>query len=102
MKRAEDRCPVGKAAALVGDPCSLLIIRDLLEGPRRFGELEASLHNSTRTLTKKLKALEREKMLVRKETHDAPACVKYALTKKGAALKPTIDAMRTYGARYLR
>lgn len=102
MKTADRTCPVSKVAALVADPCSLLIVRDLLSGPRRFGELEESLGSSTRTLAKKLKVLESEKLIVRKELRDRRACVKYSLTKKGAALEPTIDAMRAYGAKYLR
>lgn len=102
MKRAANACPVGKVAGLVGDPCSLLIVRDLLEGPRRFGELEESLGSSTRTLAKKLKALEREKIVTREETRGTSLCIKYALTKKGAALEETIDAMRAYGKKYLR
>ena len=102
MKRTAKACPVGKVAALVGDHCSLLIVRDLLDGPRRFGELETSLGSSTRTLAKKLRMLEQEKLVVRKETTGSPACIKYTLTKKGAALEPTIDAMRAYGSRYLR
>src|ERR1700744_2816158 len=102
MKAAQKACPVGRVAAVVGDHCSLLIVRDLLESPKRFGELESSLGSSTRTLAKKLKMLEHEKMLVKKESADSPSCVKYALTKKGAALEPTISAMRAYGAKYLR
>ncbi|HEV3245456.1 MAG TPA: helix-turn-helix domain-containing protein [Candidatus Paceibacterota bacterium] len=102
MRKVRHTCPVGKAAALVGDHCSLLIIRDLLESPRRFGELETSLGSSTRTLTKKLKMLEHEKIVTRKEAGDGPSCIKYQLTRKGEALEPTIDAMRTFGSKYLR
>lgn len=102
MKRAAKPCPVGKVAALVGDPCSLLIVRDLLEGPRRFGELEASLGSSSRTLAKKLKLLEHEKIVTRKAVTDEQACVKYSLTKKGAAFQGVVEAMRAYGTKYLR
>jgi len=102
MKHAANTCPVGKVAALVGDPCSLLIVRDLLESPRRFGELESSLGSSSRTLAKKLKVLEHEKMVIRKKTPGAPACVKYQLTKKGAAFHEVVEAMREYGTKYLR
>lgn len=102
MKAAQKTCPVAKVAALVGDHCSLLIVRDLLDSPKRFGELESSLGSSTRTLAKKLKTLERENMVVKKESADSPSCIKYTLTKKGAALGPTIESMREYGHRYLR
>jgi len=102
MRHAPKTCPVSKVASLVGDQCSLLIVRDLLESPKRFGELESSQTSSSRTLAKKLKMLESEKIVVKKESHAAPMCVKYELTKKGAALRPTIQAMRTFGAKYLR
>jgi DNA-binding HxlR family transcriptional regulator len=102
MKSVERACPVGKVVALLGDSCSVLIIRDLLGGPRRFGELEKSLGSSSRTLAKRLKLLEHEKMVTRKEARGAPLCVKYRLTKKGEAFQGVVDAMRTFGARYLR
>jgi DNA-binding HxlR family transcriptional regulator len=102
MKHAANTCPVGKVAALVGDPCSLLIVRDLLISPRRFSELERSLGSSSRTLAKKLKTLEQEKMVTRKETRGVPTCVRYSLTKKGEAFHGVVEAMRAYGTKYLR
>ena|ERR1700722_1591441 len=102
MEHAAKTCPVGKVAALVGDPCSLLIVRDLLESPMRFSELERSLGSSSRTLAKKLKVLEKEKIVTRKEMRGTPACVKYSLTKKGAAFHEVVEAMRSYGTKYLR
>ncbi|HTR18888.1 MAG TPA: helix-turn-helix domain-containing protein [Candidatus Paceibacterota bacterium] len=101
MKTAEKPCPVGKVVELLGDNCSILIVRDLLEGPRRFGELETSLGSSSRTLAKKLKLLEHEKMVTRKESKDEPSCVKYQLTRKGEAFHGVVDAMRAYGKKYL-
>lgn len=101
MKAAEKPCPVGKVVALLGDPCSILIVRDLLEGPRRFSELEKSLKSSSRTLAKKLKMLEHQKMVTRKETRGEPACVRYRLTRKGEAFQHVVDEMRSYGAKYL-
>lgn len=90
-------CPVARVADLVGDSVVLLIIRDLLEGPRRFCELEASLEGvSTRTLASKLKFLEREKLVSRTGTSTA-----YRITKKGAAFHTVVDAMRAYGKKYL-
>jgi DNA-binding HxlR family transcriptional regulator len=108
MKSAEKACPVGKVAALVGDHHSLLIVRDLLESPRRFGELEESLGGSSRTLAKKLKLLEHEKIVTRKAMpvraggRGEQACVKYSLTKKGEAFQGVVEAMRSYGTKYLR
>lgn len=95
-------CPVAKVADLVGDPCSLLLMRDLLIRPRRFSALQASLKGiSTRTLSKKLQRLEHEGLVVRKEFKEKPPRVEYALTRKGAAFQKVDNAMREYGKRYL-
>ncbi len=87
-------CPIAKAADVIGDPCSLLVLRDLIGNPRRFGELDESLGMSTRTLTKTLRRLEDAGLIKRK-------ALQYAVTPKGAALAPVIDAMRAYGKKYL-
>lgn len=95
-------CPVAKVADLLGDSCSLLIVRDLLTQPRRFGEFEASLSGvSSRTLSKKLKNLEEEGLITRKEFNTHPPKVEYRLTRKGEAFHGVVDAMRAYGKRYL-
>ena len=94
-------CPVARVADILGDSCSLLIVRDLLSTPQRFSQLETSLRGiSTRTLTNKLKQLEHEGMIKRNE-YAKPQRVEYALTKKGEALHTVIDAMRSYGKKYL-
>lgn len=88
-------CPVARVADLLGDSCSLLMVRDLMEKPRRFGELQESLSGiSTRTLTNKLRQLEKESLIQKEGLH-------YTMTKKGAALEEVINAMRTYGKKYL-
>lgn len=87
-------CPMARTADLVGDTASLIIIRDLLKAPRRFGELAESLGVSTRTLTLKLSALQTSGFVAHKE----PA---YALTAKGKALRPIVESMRRYGEKYL-
>lgn len=99
MKPRAPSCPIARIAALLGDHCSLLIVRDLLKGRRRFCELETSLEVSTRTLTNKLKNLESEGVVLRNmstKTH-----VEYSLTPKGAALKGILHAARVYGEKYL-
>lgn len=95
-------CPVARVADLVGDSWSILIIRDLLLGSKRFGDLETSLKGvSTRTLTKKLKALEECGMVTRTEFAEKPPHVEYALTKKGMELTDVVEAMRAFGKRHL-
>lgn len=101
MKKKPEECPIGKVVELLGDSCSILIVRDLLEGPKRFCELEPSVSASSRTLTKKLKLLEQEGLIIKKPAKDRPSCTKYQLTKKGAAFEKVADAMRAYGKKYL-
>lgn len=89
-------CPVQKTAALLSDLWTMLIIRDLLEGPRRFCELERSLEGiSTRTLTLKLKKLEAESLIKKRQGGN------YAVTARGRGLRAVEAAMRRYGKKYL-
>ncbi len=88
-------CPIAKVADIIGDSFSLLVIRDLLDRPKRFGELHVSLGMSTRTLTRTLSRLYECGFLKR---HG----MSYALTAKGRALKPLISEMRRFGARHLK
>jgi DNA-binding HxlR family transcriptional regulator len=103
MKNVKDcpDCPIGKVVDRLGDSCSILILRDLMQKPQRFTALQASLGTSTRTLTIKLKRLEQDGLVTRKEFHEKPPRVEYRLTKKGAAFHKVTDAMRAYGKKYL-
>lgn len=95
-------CPIAKVVALFGDHCSVLIVRDLMEGPRRFTDLVTSLSPiSSRTITKKLQQLEAVKIITRTEYRESPPRVEYSLTKEGKKLLPIITAMRKYGEEYL-
>jgi DNA-binding HxlR family transcriptional regulator len=95
-------CPVAKTADLLGDSFSILIMRDLLERPCRFGELETSLSGiSSRTLCNKLRVLEDEGLIERKEYKTHPPKVEYRLSKKGEACGGVVAAMRAYGKKYL-
>ncbi len=101
MKKTGVPCPIEKVVDLLGDHCSILIVRDLLEGPKRFNELESSLSGSTRTLSKKLKQLEQEGLVNRKKLSRSATYEAYQLTTKGAAFEKVADAMRAYGKKYL-
>jgi DNA-binding HxlR family transcriptional regulator len=102
VARKEDFCPVARVAELLGDPCTLLIIRDLISGSKRFKELEESLTPiSSRTIAKKLKLLEEKKIIIRTEFKERPPRVVYELTKEGKHLHTLIDDMRTYGKKFL-
>lgn len=95
-------CPVARTAEIVSGKWTLLIIRDLTEGTRRFSELERSLAGiSPKTLSERLTALEREGVLRRQTYAEVPPRVEYTLTEKGQALANVIEAMRTYGKQWL-
>jgi DNA-binding HxlR family transcriptional regulator len=95
-------CPVAKVADILGDSVILLIVRDLLTGPKRFGDLEESLTGiSSRTLTLKLKFLDEKKIITRKVFKESPPRVEYSLTTVGKYLQKIIDDMRTYGEKHL-
>jgi DNA-binding HxlR family transcriptional regulator len=99
---ADATCPVLATAQIVSGKWTLLMLRDLAEGPRRFSELQRSLCGiSPRTLSIRLRALEEEGIVQRREFAEMPPRVEYRLTAKGAALAPIVDAMRDYGARWL-
>lgn len=100
--KAEDICPVARVAELLGDPCTLLIIRDLLTGSKRFKDIEASLSPiSSRTITNKLKLLEEKRLISRTEFKEKPPRVEYTLTKEGQKLHDLIEEMRKYGKKTL-
>jgi DNA-binding HxlR family transcriptional regulator len=97
-----DECPLAKTANIIGDTFTLLIIRDLLEKPRRFGDIEHSLSGvSSRTITKKLKFLEEKKIIKRTQFSERPPRVEYSLTSEGKKISKIIDSMRSYGKRFL-
>lgn len=102
-KQIASFCPVAKAAHLVGDTVTLLIVRDLFSGPKRFKELVSSLEGvSSRTLTLKLKTLESLEIVSRKEFAERPPKVEYTLTKKGKGLKKVIASLESYGKTFMQ
>jgi DNA-binding HxlR family transcriptional regulator len=95
-------CPVLATAQIVSGKWTLLMLRDLAAGPRRFSELQRSLAGiSPRTLSIRLRALEDAGIVERREFAEMPPRVEYRLTPKGADLAPIVDAMRHYGTRWL-
>ncbi|MEZ4668618.1 MAG: helix-turn-helix domain-containing protein [Anaerolineae bacterium] len=95
-------CPIARTAELVGDTWTLLIVRDLMEGPRRFGQLQDSLgHVSPKTLSQRLKMLEAAEILQRHAFAEIPPRVEYTLTPTGRALSQIVEAMKTFGETYL-
>ena len=86
---------------LLGDKWKVLIIQDLLDGTKRFGELKKSLGDITqKVLTSNLRMLEEKGLLVRQVYAQIPPRVEYTLTAVGYSLKPVIEAMLAWGAEY--
>ena len=105
MGAVHDResCSVAACAEILGTKWTALIVHELSEGPRRFSEIEHSCAGiSPRTLSERLRALEQEGILARQSFAERPPRVEYALTNKGQALLPCIDAMRRFGREWLR
>ncbi|MBC5629714.1 helix-turn-helix transcriptional regulator [Clostridium sp. NSJ-6] len=94
-------CPVEITLSLIGDRWKVLIIRDLLDGTKRFGELKKSLGTITqKVLTSNLRAMEESGVLTRKVYAEVPPRVEYTLTQTGYSLKPILDAMVQWGDNY--
>ena len=81
----------------------MLIIRDLLDGTKRFGELKKSVGNvSQKVLTSNLRSMEADGLLTRTVYPEVPPRVEYTLTETGYSLKPILDAMLEWGTQYKR
>ena len=94
-------CPVERTMAVIGAKWTVLVLRDLMGGPKRFGQLLRSLHGvSPTTLTQRLRTLEREGVCLRQAYVEIPPRVEYRLTPKGEALAAIIEAMRLWGDRF--
>ena len=95
-------CAVAACAEIIGTKWTALVVHDLSEGARRFGELEHSCSGiSPRTLAERLRGLEQERIVVRRSYQESPPRVEYELTEKGEALLPIIEEMRRFGRDWL-
>ena len=98
----ETLCPVARTAAIISGKWTILIIRDLTSGVKRFNQLERSLQGiSPKTLSERLRSLEVEGIVVRRTFPEVPPRVEYSLTEKGCDLISVIESMRAYGKRWL-
>jgi len=97
-----DSCPVLKTADIISGKWTLLILRDLSKGINRFSALERSLTGiSPKTLSERLKNLEKAGIVTRRSFPEVPPRVEYTLTRMGLDLIPLIDHMREYGTKWL-
>jgi DNA-binding HxlR family transcriptional regulator len=97
-----DVCPIAQAARLLGDKWTLIILRDLALGTRRFKKLEQSGEGiSPSMLAARLRELEEHGLVTRTSYNEIPPRVEYALTQKGRAALPVVEALRAYGTDWL-
>jgi DNA-binding HxlR family transcriptional regulator len=95
-------CPVASALDLVGDRWTLLVIRDLLRGKHRYGDLAASAERiPTNILADRLRRLEQAGLVVRTRYVERPPRYEYRLTPRGEDLRPAIRSLADWGVRYL-
>ena len=101
MKKELPACPVEITMGLIGDKWKVLIIRDLLTGTKRFGELKKSLNGITqKVLTNNLRQMEASGLVNRKVYAEVPPRVEHSLTETGWSLKPILDSMVVWGNSY--
>lgn len=94
-------CPVETTLTLISDKWKVLILRDLLPGTKRFGELKKSIGAvSQKVLTSQLRQMENSGLLIRTVYPEVPPRVEYTLTDLGYSLKPILDAMWNWGEDY--
>ena len=94
-------CPVETTLTLISDKWKVLIIRDLLPGTKRFGELKKSIGSvSQKVLTSQLRQMEESGLLIRTVFPEVPPRVEYTLTELGHSLKPVLDALWNWGEEY--
>lgn len=101
MEKQLPACPVETTLTLIGDKWKVLILRDLLSGTKRFGELKRSIGSvSQKVLTAQLRAMEASGLVSRKVYPEVPPRVEYTLTETGYSLRPILDAMWDWGEQY--
>ena len=99
--KALPACPVETTLTLIGDKWKVLILRDLMPGTKRFGELKKSIGTvSQKVLTAQLRSMEENGLVNRKVYAEVPPRVEYSLTEVGRSLKPILDAMWKWGEEY--
>lgn len=94
-------CPVETTLTLINNKWKVIILRELMEGTKRFGELKKTVGKvSQKVLTSNLREMEEMDLLSRKVYAEVPPRVEYTLTETGYSLKPVLDAMSSWGVEY--
>jgi DNA-binding HxlR family transcriptional regulator len=101
-KQYGQSCPVAKSLEFLGERWTLLIVRDLLHGPRKFQDLQDSLAGvAPAVLSDRLKSLEAQGIVSRRFYSEHPPRAEYALTTRGVELRPIVGALAIWGSRHL-
>ena len=101
-KKYDQACPVAKALEMIGDRWTLLIVRDLLAGARRFQDFQTSLKGiAPAILSDRLKLMEEHGLVARRFYSDHPPRAEYTLTDKGKELGPVVGALAVWGSRHV-
>ena len=101
LKKDLPACPVELTLLLISNKWKVFIIRDLLDGTKRFSELKKSINNiSQKVLTSNLREMEENNLLTRKVYPEIPPRVEYTLTDIGYSLKTLLDDMDKWGTWY--
>lgn len=94
-------CPVETTLNIIGNKWKVLILRDLMSGTKRFGELKKSIGTvSQKVLTAQLRDMEADGLLTRTVYPEVPPRVEYKLTDLGKSLQPVLDSLRDWGEEY--
>ena len=103
MSKPIPACPVEMTLQLIGNKWKILILRDLLTGTKRFGELKKSVTGITqKVITSNLRDMESSGLLTREVFPEVPPRVEYTLTDTGYSLEPILDSMYSWGENYKR
>lgn len=95
-------CPVATTVDLIGNKWKLLILRELLDGTKRFNELHRAVEGiSQKVLTQNLRKMEDDGIITRSVFAEVPPRVEYQLNELGNSLRPIIDSMRDWGTAYI-
>ena len=101
VTKALPACPVETTLTLISDNWKVLVLRDLIPGTKRFGELKKSIGTvSQKVLTAQLREMEQSGLLIRTVYPEVPPRVEYTLTELGRSLKPVLNAMWNWGEEY--
>jgi DNA-binding HxlR family transcriptional regulator len=94
-------CPVATTVDIIGSKWKLLILRDIKDGPKRFGELRKNLAGiSQKVLTDSLRSMEQDGIVSRTVFPEVPPRVEYRLSELGKTMRPILDAMESWGKEY--